>query len=203
VTEPKLVYETLEPISVEAAEAAFRSGTPVEILYAILRLSLHGPDWELAECRALELTKHPDVEVRRNAATALSHVARIQRDLVDVDACVAALQSLLEDPEVADWADISLDEFEIYLGVRRPRPGPDLSSIGYDPTSRTLEVEFADGTIHQYLGVPLDDFEAFGEAHSLKAYLQTWIAQEYECREVKKSIPVKHLPVHEDQLKVA
>jgi hypothetical protein len=89
-------------------------------MYALLRLSLNGPDFAYAERMALENAFHPDVWVRRNAATALSHVARLHGS-VDLDAVMGTLISLLDDPEVVDWADYSLDELEIYMKTDRRR----------------------------------------------------------------------------------
>jgi hypothetical protein len=115
------MYEGLAPITAGAADAAIHSGDAREIGRALLRLALHGPDWRLAETRALQHLTHPDVWVRRNAATALGHVARLTRTL-DVDSVVPALTMLLTDPEVSGYADASLDDIEVYLGVRRRRP---------------------------------------------------------------------------------
>lgn len=35
-----------------------------------------------------------------------------------------------------------------------------LRSVGYDPQSKTLETEFNNGRIHQYMGVPQDVYAA-------------------------------------------
>ena len=121
------MYEGLAPITAEAAEAAIHSGDAREIGRALLRLALHGPDWRLAETLALQHLAHPDVWVRRNAATALGHVARLTRTL-DVDSVVPALTTLLADPEVRGYADASLDDIQVYLGVRRRR-SPTRASI--------------------------------------------------------------------------
>jgi hypothetical protein len=87
-------------------------------MYALLRLSLNGPDFAYAERMALEHASHPDVWVRRNAATALSHVARLHGS-IDLDRVMQTLLSLMDDPEVSDWADYSLDELEIYMNTDR------------------------------------------------------------------------------------
>jgi hypothetical protein len=119
----KLVNEDLGPISATAATRAIKSGDPREISLALLRLALHGPDWVRAEQLAREHVGHPDVWVRRNAATALGHIARVHGRL-DVDASLRLLHALREDPEVTDWADAALDDFEIFLGVRHPDSQP-------------------------------------------------------------------------------
>jgi hypothetical protein len=118
VTHEKLMDQGLGPITAEAADRALASGDPGEISMALLRLALHGPDWERAERLARKHTGHPAVWVRRNAATALGHVARVHGRL-DLDLSLPELNRLLDDPEVRDWADAALDDVETYLGVKR------------------------------------------------------------------------------------
>ena len=113
-----MVYEGLGPITIPDAEAALASGEARSIGRALLRLALHGPDWRLAEARALQHLAHPDVWVRRNAATALGHVARLSRAL-DIDSVVPALTALLSDPDVRGYAEDALDDIEVFMGVRR------------------------------------------------------------------------------------
>jgi hypothetical protein len=113
-------YEPMDPISVRQAEQWFASGDPRKILRALLRLSLHGPDFAFAERKALDYAEHPDVWVRRNVATALSHVSRVHGS-IDLDSVMSTLVSLLDDPEVVDWADFALDEVEIYMNTDRRR----------------------------------------------------------------------------------
>jgi len=115
----KLENEDMGPISLARAERAIGSGDPREISLALLRLALHGPDWVRAEQLAHAHVHHEDVWVRRNAATALGHIARVHGQL-DTDAALRALHVLREDPELTDWADAALDDFEMYLGVRHP-----------------------------------------------------------------------------------
>jgi len=113
-------YEPMDPISVRQAEQWLASGDPRKILRALLRLSLHGPDFAYAERKALEHADHPDVWVRRNVATALSHVSRVHGS-IDVNAVMRTLVKFLDDPEVADWADFALDEVEMYMDTDRRR----------------------------------------------------------------------------------
>jgi hypothetical protein len=113
----KLVNQDRGPISAAVAQRALDSGDPREISLALLRLALHGPDWKRAEQLAREHGIHPDVTVRRNAATSLGHIARVHGRM-DVDASLRLLHAMREDPEVTDWADAALDDFEMFLGVR-------------------------------------------------------------------------------------
>lgn len=114
MTEANLVYENLDPIEPEAAETALRSGDWRAVSLALLRLALHGPDWELAERRAVEFASHPEVWVRRNAATSLGHVVRLTGVLEP--GSIQVLRALLSDSEVAGWAEDSLSDVEIFMG---------------------------------------------------------------------------------------
>jgi hypothetical protein len=113
-------YEPMDPITRAQAEKMFASGDPKKILRAILRLSLHGPDFAYAERMALELSSHPDVWVRRNAATALGHVSRVNGS-IDLDRVMRVLVALLDDPEVFGHADDALDDVEHYMKTDRRR----------------------------------------------------------------------------------
>lgn len=115
-------YKSLGPIARYRAEKMLATGDPAAILHALLRLSLHGPDFGYAERKALEYVHHPDVWVRRNAATALGHVARVHGS-ADVDAVMRALVSMLSDPEACGWADDALDDMEMYMQADRNRYG--------------------------------------------------------------------------------
>jgi hypothetical protein len=109
---------TLGPIRHHVAERWLASGDPGKIIFALLRLSLNGPDFAYAERMALDHAFHPEVWVRRNAATALSHVARLHGS-VDLPAVMTTLLAMLDDPEIHDDADYSLDEIEIYMETDR------------------------------------------------------------------------------------
>lgn len=110
----------LGPIRRDVAARWLASDDPRRVMYALLRLSLHGPDFAYAERMALEHAFHPEVWVRHNAATALSHVARLHGS-IDLPAVMKTLLALLDDPEVHDNADFSLDEIEIYMKTDRRR----------------------------------------------------------------------------------
>jgi len=111
---------TLSPIRRDVAVRWLASEEPTLVMYALLRLSLHGPDFAFAERMALKHATHPDEWVRRNAAAALSHVARLHGS-IDLDAVMTTLVKMLDDPEASGWADDSLDELEIYMKTDRRR----------------------------------------------------------------------------------
>jgi hypothetical protein len=122
VTTNSTRFKTLGPISRTRADKMLATGEPTAILYALLRLSLHGPDFEYAERKALEHVRHPDAWVRRNAATALGHVARVHGS-IDVDTVMRTLVSMLNDPEACGWADDALDDVEMYMQADRSHYG--------------------------------------------------------------------------------
>jgi hypothetical protein len=168
----KLVDQDMGPITREAAESALASGDPAEISMALLRLALHGPDWEFAEEVAREHAAHPDVWVRRNAATALGHVARVHRSL-DSERSLPVLKGLMKDAEVTDWAEAALDDVAMYAAAERTSRvlAPALSSVSYDEKTQTLEVEFRNGGIYRYLEVSGDEVTRLLRADSLGQYL--------------------------------
>lgn len=113
-------YEPMNPISRAEAEAMLGSGDARQILRALLRLSMHGPDFAFAERQALEHSSHPDLRVRRNAATALAHVARVHGS-IDLDAVIGTLVTMLDDPDAYEWADDALADVEHYMKTDRRR----------------------------------------------------------------------------------
>lgn len=133
MTDSPLEYSNLDPIGRKAAEAAFRSDDWRVISLTLLRLALNGPDWDWAEERAVEFAAHPDAWVRRNAATALGHVVRLTGRLARPES-LPTLRRLLSDPEVAGWAEASLDDVEIYMHIEpKPVESTTVASVGSNP----------------------------------------------------------------------
>jgi len=54
-----------------------------------------------------------------------------------------------------------------------------ISSIGYDPTTETLEVEFFDGAVYQYYGVPQNMYDQIMNEPSKGRFLNTYIKNAY------------------------
>jgi len=98
MTLPARGYEPMVPIAPAEGEAMLRSGDARQILRALLWLSMHGPDFAVAERWPLDHASHPDPWVRRNAATALGHVARVHGS-IDLDEVMSTLIALLDDPD--------------------------------------------------------------------------------------------------------
>jgi len=58
-------------------------------------------------------------------------------------------------------------------------------SIGYEPSSQTLEVELTDGSTWQYAGVPSEVHRRFMAAPSVVSYYRDNIEEDYSRRRVK------------------
>ena len=52
-----------------------------------------------------------------------------------------------------------------------------ISSIGYDHNSKTLEVEFKNGSIYEYYNVPLNIYEGLMSASSIGKYFNDRIKE--------------------------
>lgn len=54
-----------------------------------------------------------------------------------------------------------------------------IRSVGYDPQSQTLEVEFLSGAVYQYYGVPENMHENLLREASKGRFLNTYIRDQY------------------------
>lgn len=60
-----------------------------------------------------------------------------------------------------------------------------IRSIGYDPTSETLEVEFRSGELYQYTGVPAVAYQGIMKAESHSKYLNAHIKGRFPYRHIR------------------
>ncbi len=54
-----------------------------------------------------------------------------------------------------------------------------ISSVGYDPATETLEIEFLSGAIYQYYNVPQNIYDQLMQAGSKGRFLNTYIKNAY------------------------
>ena len=59
-----------------------------------------------------------------------------------------------------------------------------IRAVGYDPQSRTLEVEFSDGRVVAYSGVSPEIHRQFMAAPSPASYFEDKIAEDFPSRRV-------------------
>jgi len=59
-----------------------------------------------------------------------------------------------------------------------------VESVGYDPRTRTLEIEYAGGGVYRYFGVPPRAYVLLLRADSIGAYVNRRIKPYYRCARV-------------------
>ena len=62
---------------------------------------------------------------------------------------------------------------------RTPVSSSNISAIGYDADNQALEVEFTNGSVYSYSGVPSVEYEGFMNAGSKGTYLRANIKNRY------------------------
>ncbi|HBS85584.1 MAG: hypothetical protein A2W91_14525 [Bacteroidetes bacterium GWF2_38_335] len=67
---------------------------------------------------------------------------------------------------------------------RIPLSSSRLASAGYDPATKTMEVEMHEGVI-QYFDVPEEEFRKFLNAPSQGKHFYYYIEHNYECRKLE------------------
>jgi hypothetical protein len=60
-----------------------------------------------------------------------------------------------------------------------------MRSVGYDPASRTLEVEFHSRGVYQYSGVPENVYQELMRAASKGSYFHDHIKDRYPCKHMR------------------
>ena len=63
--------------------------------------------------------------------------------------------------------------------MKQPVASSNVRSVGYEPQSETLEVEFWNGSVYQYYGVPEFMHEQFINAPSKGQFLNVYIKNQY------------------------
>lgn len=107
-------YEELDPISRDEALAELHAGGWERISVALTRLALHDPDPAWLQAILLPYTSYSHPWVRGVAAMNLAHVARLHGQL-DLEICIPAIRSLLEDETTREKAQDALDDIELYV----------------------------------------------------------------------------------------
>lgn len=62
---------------------------------------------------------------------------------------------------------------------RTPVSSSNIASIGYDEDNQILEIEFNDGSVYQYSGVPSNEHDGIMNADSMGKYLHANIKKRY------------------------
>lgn len=65
---------------------------------------------------------------------------------------------------------------------RHPAISSNILGAGYDPASKTLEIQFNNGAIYRYSGVPEATYKAMWEAESMGKFVHSQIATKYKFK---------------------
>jgi len=69
---------------------------------------------------------------------------------------------------------------------RTPVSSSNLASVGYDPATNTLEVEFLNGSIYHYFNVPPSIYSGLMSASSHGSYLDQYVKKGgYSYRQIR------------------
>lgn len=67
---------------------------------------------------------------------------------------------------------------------RKPVKSSVVSSVGYDPDTKTMELEFSDGSLYEYYDVPAAIHRRLMEAESVGRFLNRFVTPGYENRKI-------------------
>lgn len=71
---------------------------------------------------------------------------------------------------------------------RKPITSSNICSVGYDPHTDMLEIEFASGSLYRYSGVPADVYHAMldveREGASVGTFFARFIKPRFACKRV-------------------
>ncbi len=115
----KLIYHEVLPITRQKANKVFRADNPEEIVNTLLSVAYHDSDWRWAQEKCIELTNHPNPNVRGIAALCFGHIARVHNQL-DLKIVLPIVNRLLKDKDkhVSQWAGDALDDIKHFLKRR-------------------------------------------------------------------------------------
>jgi hypothetical protein len=107
-------YEPLPPpTDRESAERVFAGDDSQQICETLLSLAMSGEDSDWVAEQALRLSEHAAWQVRAISATALGHIARINKSVPARSFHV--LGRLLNDPQTRGYAESALDDLHTCL----------------------------------------------------------------------------------------
>ena len=121
------IYQSIDPVEAEKAEAAFRRNDPAELLLVVIGVGLHCGDLAWAEDFCLRLSSHPHFNVRGNAILSLGYLARRFKTLNRPESMEAIRCGLTdEDRYVRGHADDAANDVEWFAKLNVRSSGPAL-----------------------------------------------------------------------------
>jgi len=68
--------------------------------------------------------------------------------------------------------------------LRFPIPSTEITQVGYQEDSETLEIQFVKGGVYQFFNVPSSVFDEFMSAPSKEGYYHSKIGERFPCARV-------------------
>jgi hypothetical protein len=125
MAQERRIYQSIEPVEVDDAEAALERDNPDELLLVAISVGMYAEDLAWAEAFCLRLAKHSHFNVRGNAVLSFGHLARRFKTLGRA-ASIDAIRSGLTDADeyVRGQADAAADDVEWFAKLKvRPSGG--------------------------------------------------------------------------------
>jgi hypothetical protein len=118
MADERRIYQAIEAISTDGAEAAIHRDDPAELLLVAISVGLYSDDLPWAEQFSLRLAAHPHFNVRGNAVLAFGHLARRFR-MLQQSASVDVVRRGLADPDrfVRRQAEAAADDIEWFAKI--------------------------------------------------------------------------------------
>lgn len=95
-----MLYQSMQPISREEAEAIFNSNDQDKIGETLVRVVYHDPDWRWVQSQCIRFTHEGDIDNHKTAITCLGHIARLHR-AIDLDIVLPLLDELKQNADLA------------------------------------------------------------------------------------------------------
>ena len=108
-------YEEPRPASPADVTRAVTDGDSLGAANALVGAALSHPDWHATQALCLQLLDGPDRPLAAVAATCLGHIARLHRQLDDVQAVLATLARYQDDDLVGPRAADATDDIDSYV----------------------------------------------------------------------------------------
>ncbi len=67
---------------------------------------------------------------------------------------------------------------------RFPIPSTEITQVGYQEDSETLEIQFIKGEVYQFFNVPSSVFDEFMSAPSKEGYYHSKIGERFPCSRI-------------------
>jgi hypothetical protein len=124
MAEERRIYQAIDPVTNDDAEAALVRNDPEELLLVAIGVGMYSDDLMWSETFCLGLAQHPHFNVRGNAILSFGHLARRFRTLEKPESIDAIRRGLADSDEfVRGQAESAADDVEWFAKIKVRRSG--------------------------------------------------------------------------------